>query len=612
MFARQPSDQPASFTRALIRGSAALALALALGFAPGPGAGPAQATPEGPRLDDLRELPSPARSVAGNFLAAHVAGFAGDTSASATFYRRLFDSVPDDPGLLENAFIAFLADGDMTYALRAAERILDLDQDNSLAQLAQAVGDIRQERFAAARSRLEPGGRGSAADLTATLLRAWSYAGSGLEEDALLTVDRLEGEGSYEIFRLYHGALMASFLGETEIARERFAAALEAQPRALSIVDAYARFAARDGRRDEAVAAYDTFLENFTRHPIARANRDALRAGENLPRAVSSVNEGASEVLYGLGSVGIGDGDDLVALIYLRLALHLAPAHDMALATLAELLESREQYAAAIETFNAIPTSSPLHAGAQVDIGMLLERLDRKEDAIAHLEAMIARDAENREAIVALANIQRMRRNFPEAAETYSRAIDLIETPDSGDWTLFFFRGASLERSGEWERAEADLKQALKLVPQTSPLGEAQILNYIGYSWVDMGMRLDEGYAKIQRAIELAPNDGHIIDSLGWAYYRLGRYEEAVRELERAIEHLPNDPVVNDHLGDVYWRVGRRLEARFQWERALSNDPEDDDRKMIERKLEMGLDEAEAYSRKSEAGETGGESREGG
>ena len=609
MFARQPPDAISSCARILIRGAATLALALLISLAPRPGAGLAQ---EGPRLDDLREIPSPARSVAGNFLAAHVAGFAGDTTASATFYRRLFDMVTDNPALLENAFIAFLADGDMTYALRAAEQILDIDPGNSLAQLAQAVGDIRQNRHAAARSRLEPGGRGNTADLTATLLRAWAYAGSGLEEDALLTVDRLEGEASYEIFRLYHGALIASLLGETEIARTRFAAALEAQPRALSIVDAYARFAARDGRAEDAIAAYEGFLETFTRHPIARANLATLRAGESLPRAVSSVNEGASEVLYGLGSVGISDGDDLVALIYLRLALHLAPAHDMALATLAELLESRAQYAAAIETFNTIPADSPLHAGAQVDIGMLLERLDRKEDAVAHLEAIIARDAQNREAIVALANIQRMRRNFPEAAEMYSRAIDLIETPESGDWTLFFFRGASLERSGEWERAEADLKQALELVPETSPLGEAQILNYIGYSWVDMDIRLDEGYAKIQRAIELAPNDGHIIDSLGWAYFKLGQYEDAVRELERAIEHLPNDPVVNDHLGDVYWRVGRKLEARFQWERALANDPEDDDREMIERKLEVGLDEAEAHSRKSEAGEVTGKAREGG
>lgn len=612
MFARQPSDHIASFMQILIRGAAMLALAVTINAGPWGGAASAQAAPEAPRLDDLREIPYPARSVAGNFLAAHVAGFAGDTTASATFYRRLFDMVTDDPALLENAFIAFLADGDMSYALRAAERILESDPGNSLAQLAQAVGDIREGRFAVARSRLEPGGRGNTADLTATLLRAWAYAGSGLEEDALLTVDRLEGEAGYEIFRLYHGALIASFLGETDTARTRFSAALEAQPRALSIVDAYARFAARDGRADEAIAAYEGFLEAFTRHPIAHANLEALRAGESLPRAVSSVNEGASEVLYGLGSVGISDGDDLIALIYLRLALHLAPAHDMALATLAELLESRAQYAAAIETFNAIPSASPLHSGAQVDIGMLLEQLDRKADAVAHLEALIARDAQNREAHVALANIQRMRRNFPEAAEAYTRAIALLGEPGPGDWTLFFFRGASLERMGAWERAEADLRQALDLVPETSPLGEAQILNYLGYSWVDMDIRLDEGYTMIQRAIELAPNDGHIIDSLGWAYFKLGRYEDAVRELERAIEHLPNDPVVNDHLGDVYWRVGRRLEARFQWERALANDPEEDDREMIERKLEIGLDELESDSRKSEAGEATEGAREGG
>jgi len=572
---------------------------------------PAAAEDEDLRVEMLREMPSPARSFAGNFLAAHVANASRDAAAAAVFYRPLLAANPENFALAEDALVAFLAAGEMRHAVRASEKVLEGDPENGLALLALAVADIREGRYPEARVRLEQGGRGPAADLTATLLRAWSYAGSGMGDDALFTVDRLSGEPGFELFRQYQGALIASYIGRRDEARERFSAAHEMQPRALSIVDAYARFAARDDRRDDALAAYDAFIEAFQRHPVATTNRAALVAGETLPPPVSSVNEGASEVLYALASIG-GDGDDLIAVIYLNLALHLAPAHDMALMLLADYLRGSGQSASAVDAYDRVPRSSPVRQSADIEIGLLLEEMGREEDAIAHLEAILERDPTDIEAAQALGSVQRMHSNFEEAAESYTLAIDLLEEPASSDWILFFYRGASLERSGDWERAEADLERALELVPETNARGRAEVLNYIGYSWIDQGMNLEEGYAKIKQAIELAPESGHIIDSLGWAYFLNGRYDEAVEQLERAIDLLPNDPVINDHLGDAYWKVDRKLEARFQWERALSNDPEPDDRARIERKLESGLDAVEDSERKADSEAARPASRDGG
>jgi Flp pilus assembly protein TadD len=114
-------------------------------------------------------------------------------------------------------------------------------------------------------------------------------------------------------------------------------------------------------------------------------------------------------------------------------------------------------------------------------------------------------------------------------------------------------------------------------------------MNYLGYSWVDKNMNLEEALEMIQRAVELRPSDGYIVDSLGWAYYKLGRFEDAVRELERAVSLRPEDPVLNDHLGDAYWRVGRRLEATFQWSYARDLKPEPDVLAEVEKKLQKGL-----------------------
>ena len=115
------------------------------------------------------------------------------------------------------------------------------------------------------------------------------------------------------------------------------------------------------------------------------------------------------------------------------------------------------------------------------------------------------------------------------------------------------------------------------------------MLNYLGYSWIDQGINLDDGMRMIKRAVEQRADDGYIVDSLGWAYYRLGNMEEAVKQLERAVELKPEDPTINDHLGDVYWRVGRVLEARFQWSHARDFKPEPEDLVKIEAKLKSAL-----------------------
>ncbi len=191
---------------------------------------------------------------------------------------------------------------------------------------------------------------------------------------------------------------------------------------------------------------------------------------------------------------------------------------------------------------------------------------------------------ERLQALDALGNILRSRKLYAEAVEIYDRAIAMIPKPDRRHWVYFYARGTSYERLKKWPLAEADLKKALELFPD-QPL----VLNYLGYSWVDQGINLDQGMELIERAVAVKPDDGYIVDSLGWAHYMRGNYAEAVRYLERAVELRPDDPVLNDHLGDALWRVGREREARFQWDQSLSLKPEPEDALKIRRKLEQGL-----------------------
>jgi tetratricopeptide (TPR) repeat protein len=534
----------------------------------------------------------PASSLEGNFLAAYVAGVARDTAAATVFFREAIQEDPRNQELLERGFVAFLGNGSMSEAYRAAERLSVRDPSNNLAQFALAVRDIKDKRYADARTRITGGKRSRRMDLTATLLNAWAYAGAKDGKRALAAVDQLKSERAFNQFREYHAALIADVLGNSAEAEKRFKASYEGERNTLQVVDAYARFLAKRGRPDEALALYKTFDDALPRHPVVRAAMEALKSGKPLKPAVATAQDGAAELLYGLGVVGNTQGDELTAIIYLRLALDLDPDHGLALVTLGDVYERLKQYDRANEVFARVPKDSPLRASADITMGQNLEMLGRGAEAEGYLSRLMKERPTDVEVVIALGNVQRSRKQFAEAAETYNKAIELIGTPDRSHWILFFYRGTSYERAKQWAKGEADLKKAMELVPDTLPQGKAQVLNYLAYSWVDQNINIDDAFKMLTRAVELAPRDGMIIDSLGWAYYRMGRYDEAVRELEKAVELKAGDPVINDHLGDAYWKIGRKLEARFQWNHAQDSNPEHEDLLKILHKIDNGLDDA--------------------
>ncbi|KMO32341.1 hypothetical protein VQ02_24010 [Methylobacterium variabile] len=581
---------PTTRLPALRRGRALAALALLLAAS----TAPALAARLPAREVAAAQAYEPADSLEGNFLAAYIAGASRDTAAAATYYREAVKGDPRNAELLERSFVALLADGSLPEAFRAAERLTARDGANGLAQLALGVQKIKAKQFAAARQNLQRGGKGAAADLTSTLLTAWSFAGNSEGKKALETINKLKGERYYNVFRDYHAGLIAALVGDKVEAERRLKAAYDADRNTLRIVDAYGRFEAESGRPDLAVAAYQEFDNVLPRHPIVRDALDKLKAGKPLTPLIASAQEGAAEVLYGLGSAGTSQGDELPAVVYLRLALHLAPEHSLALLTLADTLERMKAPNRANETFARMPANSPLKLNADIQIGLNLEQMGKGEEAIAHLDQVAKTYPNDIDVISALGNVQRSRKKYAEAAQTYTKAIELIgDQPARNYWTLYYFRGTAYERAKEWPKAEADLKKALELVPATQPNGRAQVLNYLAYSWVDQNQNIDEAFRMLKQAVDLQPRDGMIIDSLGWAYYRLGRWDDAVRELEKAIELKPGDPTINDHLGDAYWRSGRRLEGKFQWQHAKDLNPEPEDLAKIEAKLKDGLPELE-------------------
>jgi tetratricopeptide (TPR) repeat protein len=519
----------------------------------------------------------------GNYLSALIASADRDTLAAEVYYREALRADPRNPDLLERAFAAALSNGDEPSADALAERLLLRDPSNSLARLSIAVHDIEQGQFAAARAHLASGEAMRARDLTTALLTAWSYAGQSDLRHALDTLDRIR-DPSVLAFRDYHAGLIASLLGDSAEAQRRLKSAYDNDKSSLRFADAYARALDAQGDVAGATKVYQDFSVVIPHHPLIERALADLKANESLQPLVHDAKEGAAEALYGLGSAGSRQGDELPALVYLRLSLYLRPSNDLTAVTLASLFEQLKQGDQVIAAYQMVSASSPLKLGADIQIALELDSMGKTDEATQRLTQIIAARPHDVETLSALAELQRSAKKYVEAAATYDQAIAAVAIPQRDNWTLFYFRGICYERSNQWPKAEADFKKALELNPD-----QPMVLNYLGYSWVDKGLNLEEAFKMLRRAVELQPNDGYIVDSLGWAHFKLGQYQEAAQTLEKAIDLKPADPVLNDHLGDAYWRINRRTEAHFQWNHARDMGPDPEDLPAILKKIEIGL-----------------------
>jgi tetratricopeptide (TPR) repeat protein len=553
-----------------------------------------------PSKSDLKSL-----TTAGSYLAARHASVERDANSAAAFYRSALRTDPKNNELLDRAFISSLADGDIDEAVKLADRILTLDKSNRVARLVVGVRDLKQKKYATAQININQSIRGPITDLVATLLSGWASYGAGDSKAAIAGIDKLTGPEWYPIFKDMHAGMILELANREKEAGARLERSYKLDDSMLRVADEYARWTSRNKDAAAATAVYEAFDKKLPRHPLVQEGLRETKAGKKLPPLVDSAQAGAAEALYGIGATLTRRGGEDLALVYLQLSLYLSPSHPMALLSLADLYESVKKPQMAIKVYERVPANSPLKKNAQIQLATNLDTADRSDEAIKILKAVTAEDPKDIEATMALGNIERGRKKFADCAQTYTKGIDAMPaSADKNAWVTYYYRGICEERSKQWSKAEADMRKALEMQPE-----QPHVLNYLGYSWIDQGINLDDGMKMIKRAVDQRPDDGYIVDSLGWAYYRIGNFEDAVKHLERAIDLKPEDPTINDHLGDAYWRVGRTLEAKFQWAHARDLKPEAEELPKIEAKIENGLPDdtssAASADKKKEDGKGG-------
>jgi len=526
-------------------------------------------------------------SASGAFLAGQAAAARLDLEAAAWYYAYVLQRDPSNTQLAATVFSLWLEVGNIAAAAPIAATLVGIDPGFETGRLVLASQAIRSGQYQAARDQLDavtPSDR--LGTITLGLLRAWLHQAVGETDEALALLDGMSEE--YPEFGLYHSALIADLAGRTDVA---MFFAEEAASRARSIGSAllHASLLSRNGDAATAERELMEVLEIIPGQSQVEAALATLRAGEPLASPVADIRAGTATVFFDLATAIMTQDGGERSVPYLQLSLRLWPEGPSTALALGELLQDLGRHEQAIDTFSLIAPDSPFVNAAILGAATSDAALRRLDEAIRRLEPLAAADPANVRIALTIGSLYLGSERFEDAVAALTPPIEAMDGPDANSWRLYYLRGTALDRVGRWEDAEDDFRIALLLSPD-----QPDVLNHLGYSMVIYGGDIEEALGYIQRAVEARPQAGYIIDSLGWAYFHLGRYEEAVVELERAVELEPDHPEVAEHLGDAYWRVGRQYEAVFQWRHALEFDPPEDAVERLQEKIANGLPDAGA------------------
>ena len=549
----------------------------------------------GPETADSDPGPAPAVSATGSYLVGRTAYRRGDIDAASIGLAQAADADPANSALTHRLFLVRLEQGRVEDAVVLARRLHGSSANTAQLPLVLVTLGLEQVRIGnwhTAVARFDAMAGSQMGMILKHLLAGWALAGAGDWAGADARLSGLARLAGMEGLSLLHRGYARILAGAPVEGRDLLARAMELDPRpSLRLRLAMALALASQGEVDAAREALAPTPADGVGTGTLHALLDRAAAGLPAPGRVTRPVDGMAEALFDVASA-LRRHERTRTAEYLRgqvlalaqLSRHMNPRFVPAALLSAQIHASRNDHDAAVEIYGAVPATSPYYGMSRLRAARSLFDADRVDEAIRLLEDIGAERPRDPTPWAQIGDMHRRQRQWEEAVTAYAEALDRVDAPAEPDWKLFYYHAVALERADRWPEAEASFLRALDLSPD-----QAHVLNYLGYTWTELGVRLDEAERMLRRAVALEPEDGYIIDSLGWVLLRTGRVEQAVPLLEQAVRLQPADATINDHLGDAYWRAGRREEAVYQWNRADGLDPEPEQREEIRAKIRDGL-----------------------
>ena len=507
------------------------------------------------------------------YLGARLAEYRGDLDMAGKLYLRAMRADTENGAVRDRAFALLLASGDYQGAVEVAKASLAQDKEKALPLvLMLATFDYAiTGKYDEALQSLEAM-RGNSPDLVQfELIEDYIKLAQGMPvDDVISSLEAFKPGAGLVVYKYYHLGRLYERKGDMDKAIQMYRSGQMLDPSALFIVSRLGLVLEAEGQAEAAKAVYNSFLALHPNSLLIDTALQRVKKGETITLDAQKIDDDLAEVMFGLASIMMGQNIPLTARQFLHLALMAKPDHALSVFTIGLVEEQSNNYERALSYYKRIKPDMLPYLAAQSRIGETYYRMGETEKSIKYFENLVAQRPDVPTLKQALAQNYFDEKQYQKAADVYGTLIDSVEGPlDRQHSGLFFARGAAYERMKQYDKATVDLSKALELDPQN-----AVILNYLGYMWINQGKNIEQGYDYIKQAVVLRPNDGAIVDSLGWVYYKRGKFDVAVRYLEKAVSLMPDDATINMHLGDVYHKLGRTNEARVQWRRALEIGPE--------------------------------------
>jgi len=540
--------------------------------------------PPGPFGDDAKvAVPAEAQAMY-RYMRARMDVLDGDFQAAHEHYEAVREHDPDSALVRARLAGSHLVLGAIDDALReakAAVRLNGQEPDNRrlLAGLYGATGRV-DEAIREYRKLLEL----DPEDSQSLLYLGAIHLAEGDYEQARESLERYKKRNSSSPLGPYYLGRVLVSSGELSLAEESYAAALKLHPSSAPVLAELALVQEFRGRRDEALKTYEKLLKADSRNEWAGKRIKALRAGgEDLAdaraefdrRGDQEASPGAARMKMGLVYYELGSLEAAVS--EFRLALAERPEDQRVRFFLGLTLARLEDEEGAATHFRRIPRDSQYFVDARVQLASIYQGQERYPEAVGAIrEALEVDDRRRGELLRFLVEIYRKAKDLPNAIEVMHEVVELDPENDR----VYFTLGALYDESKDKDKTIEYMRKAVELNPDSAPA-----LNYLGYTYADLGVELDRAEELIVRALEISPNDGYYIDSLGWVYYQKGDYERAIEQLERAVSLVVDDPIIIEHLGDAYLKVGETDKALRSYRDALKAATEDEQVERIQGKI---------------------------
>ena len=350
----------------------------------------------------------------------------------------------------------------------------------------------------------------------------------------------------------------------------------------------YAKYLESVGKIDKAKIVITNALSNYPRNLLLNQYKSDLNnSGNSFNFNCKKINHVTAEILYITANALSSQSLNSLSNFYLNLSKYLNPDFHPFDTLMAENLYKIDDLLGAKKIYKNLKKIGPSFKWfADKQISSILIQENKKEKSIKLLKKSY-QELENKGIyeIFDYAEFLKNNEKFEESIEYYTEVLKNIDSEHPLYPEVTDGRGVSYERIGEWDKAEKDLLSSLEVSPD-----QAYVINYLAYSWIEQGVKIKKSLQMLEKANKLKSNDPYIIDSLGWALFKLNRFKEAKKYLQIAVRLMPADPIVNDHYGDVLWKIGSKIQARYYWNYVLNlKKVEDDLREKVSLKLTAGL-----------------------